>query len=50
MLQTKIVEKIKMNILCSLLFFIESVAVYEIMKYILEPGRPQMAIRRMRIA
>jgi len=35
---------------CSNFFFLENSAVYEIMwKNIVEPGRPQMTIRRMRI-
>jgi len=52
MFQTIFVEKIKTNILCSVTFFFPANhAVYEIMwKNIVESGRPQMAIRRMRIA
>jgi len=43
MFQTKVVEKIKTHILCSVtFFFFENRAFYEIMcKNILEPGRPQ---------
>jgi len=53
MFQTKIVEKIKTHILCPIIFFFvfENRAVYEIMwENMAEPGRPQMAIWRMRIA
>ena len=51
MFQTKCVEKIKTHILCSITFFSENCAVYEIMKKdIVEPDRPQMTIWRMRIA
>jgi hypothetical protein len=50
MYQTKLVERIKTHILCSVTFF-ESRAVDEIMcKNMVEPGRPQMTIWRMRIA
>jgi hypothetical protein len=50
--QTKVVEKIKTHILCSVTFiFFESRAVYEIAwKNIVEWDRPQMKIWRMRIA
>jgi hypothetical protein len=50
--QTKVVEKIKTHILCSLIFFFfENRAVCEIMwKNIIEPRRPQMTIWRMRIS
>jgi hypothetical protein len=51
MLQTKVVEKIKTHILCSVTFFFENHAVYEKMwKNIVERDRPQMTIWRMRIA
>jgi hypothetical protein len=51
MVSTKVVEKIKMYVLCSATFFFENHAVYEIMwKDTVEPGRPQIIIRRMRIA
>ena len=52
MFQTKVVEKIKTHILCSVTFFSpENRAVYEVMsKNTVEPGRPQMAIWRMCIA
>jgi len=53
MFQTKVVEKIKTHILCSvtLFFFFENSAVYEKMwKNVLDRGRSQMTIRRMRIA
>ena len=46
MFQTKVIEKIKTRILCSVtffFFFLENRAVYEIMwKNTVEPGRPQM--------
>jgi hypothetical protein len=49
MFQTKVVEKIKTHILCSVTF--ENRAVCEIMwKNIVDWGRPQMTIWRMRIA
>jgi hypothetical protein len=49
MFQTKVVEKIKTHISCSITFF--NRAIYEIMwKNILEPDMPQMTIRPMRIA
>jgi len=53
MFQTKVVEKIKTRILCSIIFFSppENCAVCEIMwKNIAEPERPQMTIWRMRVA
>ena len=51
MFQTKVVQKIKTHILCSVTFFFENRAVYEIVwKNFVERGRPQMAIWRMRIA
>jgi len=47
---TKFVGKMKTHISRSITFFFQSRAVYEIMwKNILEPGRPQMIIGRMRI-
>jgi len=50
MFQTKVVEEIKTHILCSITFFFENRAVYEIMwKNMVEPGRPQMAKWGMRI-
>ena len=50
MFQTKVVEKIKTHILCSVTFF-ENCAIYEIMwKNIVERGRPQMTIWHMCIA
>jgi len=49
--QTKVVEEIKTQILCSITFFFLNLTVYEIMwKYIVEPGRAQMTIWRMRIS
>ena len=52
MFQTKVVDKIKTHILCSVIFFPpENLVVYETMrKNIVEMGRPQMTIWRMRIA
>jgi hypothetical protein len=52
MFQTEVVEKIKTHILCPItVFFLENRAVYEIMwKNIVERGRPQLTIWRMRIA
>jgi hypothetical protein len=48
MFQTKVVEKIKTHILCSVTFFsFENRAVYEIMwKNAVEPDRPQMTWRK----
>jgi hypothetical protein len=51
MFHAKVVEKIKTQILCSITFFFEDRAVYEIMwKNIVDPGRPQMTIWRISIA
>jgi len=51
MFQTKVVEKIKTHILCSIFFFFENRAVYEIMwKNVVERCRPHMTIWRMRTA
>jgi len=45
MFQTKVAEEIKTHILCTVTFFFENRAVYEIMwKNAVERGRPQMAI------
>ena len=50
MFQTKVVQKTKTHILCSIAFF-ENHAIYEIMwKNFEEPGRPQRTKRRMRTA
>jgi hypothetical protein len=50
MLQTKVVDKIRTHILCSVTFC-ENHAVYEIIwKHIVQPDRPQMTIWRIRIA
>ena len=50
MFQTKVVEQIKTQLLCSVIFF-ENCALYEKMwKNIVEWDRLQMTIRRMRIA
>ena len=45
MFLTKVVEKIKTHILCSITFFSENCAIYEIMwKNMVESDRPQMTI------
>ena len=50
MFRTKVVEKIKTHILCSVTIF-ENLAVYEIIwKNTVEPGKPQMTIWYMGIA
>jgi hypothetical protein len=49
--EEKVVEKIGIRVLCSITFFPENRAVYEIMwKNTVERGRPQLTIWRMRIA
>jgi hypothetical protein len=48
MFQTNVVEKTKTHILCPVIFL--NFAVYEIMKYLVEVGRPQLTIWRMCIA
>jgi len=51
MFQAEVVEKIETHILCSVTFFPENRAFYEIMwKIVVERVRPQMTIWRMRIA
>jgi hypothetical protein len=51
MFQANVIEKIKTQILCSVTFFPERLIVYEKMwKNTAERGRPQMTIRRKRIA
>jgi len=51
MFQTNVAEKVNTHILCSITFFLENRTVYEIMwKNLVQRGRPQMKIRRMRIA
>jgi len=52
MFQTNLVEKVRPQILCSIIFFSpENRAVYEIKwKNIVQPGRSQMAIWRKRFA
>jgi len=51
MLQTTFLEKIKTHILCSITYFPENHALYEIIwKSILKRYRPQMTIWRMRVA
>jgi hypothetical protein len=43
MFQTKVAEELKTHILCSITFFSENPAVYEIMwKNMVQPDRPQM--------
>jgi hypothetical protein len=50
MFRTKFVEEIRIDFLCWVTFF-ENSSVYEIMcKNVIERGRPQMTIWRMRIA
>jgi len=46
--QTKVVEKIKTHILCSVNCFSENRAVYEIMWDIVQPDWPQKTLWRMR--
>jgi hypothetical protein len=51
MFQTKVLEKNKTHVLCSITFFSKKVFFYEIKwKNFVEPGRPQMTIWRMCIA
>jgi len=51
MFQTEVTEKIKAHILGSVIFYKKNRAVYEITwKNIVERGRPQIIIWRMRIA
>jgi hypothetical protein len=51
MFQITIVEKFKTHVLRSVTFFLENLALCEIMwKNIVQPDRPQMNIWRMRIA
>ena len=51
MLLTKVAEKLETHILCSTtFFFLESFRVDIMRKIIVERGRPQMTIWRMRIA
>ena len=53
MFQTKVLEKIKRHVLCSVTFFFgfENRVVYEEMWIsMVEPGRPQTTIRRVRFA
>ena len=48
--QTKVVDKIKTHILCSVIFFFENRVIYEIMwKNIVESDRIQITIWRMRV-
>jgi len=42
MFETKVIEKIKIHTLCSIIYFFENRAVYEIMwKIAVQQGRPQ---------
>jgi len=51
MLRKKFVEKTKTHFVFNNFFFSENRAVFEIMwKSIVDPGRPQMATWRMRVA
>jgi len=50
MFQTEVVEKIKTHILCSKFYFRKPCRLCDTVKNIVERGRPQMTIRRMRIA
>ena len=50
MFRTEVVERPKTHILCSATFLFENRAVYEIWKNIVERGRPQVTVWRMRIA
>ena len=51
MFQTKAVQKIKTHILCSVTFFRKSCRLWDnVEKNIVERGRPQVAIWRMRVA
>jgi len=51
MLRTKFLEELKTHILCSVIFFFENRAVYEIMwKNIVERYRPERTIQRKNIA
>ena len=52
MFHTKVIEKIITHILCSVtfFFFLENRAFCKMWKNIVESGRPQMTIWRMRIA
>jgi len=51
MFQTQVVEKFNTHILCSVTFFLENRAFYEIrLKNNIEPGRSQMANRRVRVS
>jgi hypothetical protein len=51
MSQTQVVQKIKVHLLCSITFFFRKSCRCETMrKNTVDPGRPQMTIRHMRIA
>jgi len=49
MFQTKVVDKIKTHILCSVTFFYNSAFYEKMWKNISEPDRSHMTIRRMRM-
>jgi len=50
MFQTKVVEKLKTHILCSVTFFFKSCRLWDNVESMVERESPQMAIWRMRIA
>ena len=50
MFQTKVADKIKTRILCSVTFFRQSCCLWDNVKNIVKPGWPQMKIWRIRIA
>jgi hypothetical protein len=51
MFQTEVVEKIKINILCSINFFKENRAVYEkMLQNTVQPGSPKMTMWHMLIS
>jgi hypothetical protein len=50
MFQTKVVDKIKKHILCSLTFFLKNPAIFERFKNIVQSDRPQMTVWRMRFS
>jgi len=51
MFRTKVVEKIKTHVLCSIIFFSprKSCRLWEMWKNIVQPGRPQITIWRTRL-
>jgi hypothetical protein len=48
--QTKVVEKLEKNILCSVFFFRKSCRLWDHVVNVVQPGRTQIIIWRMRIA